>query len=369
MRVLVLGGNGNFGARISRALTDNTEIELVVAARDEQRTAAFAATLPGKTLAVRLDTEAADFVEQLRAIKAGLVIHTAGPFQGQDYRVAQAAAECGAHYVDLADGRRFVCDFAPALDATFKAAGLTAISGASTLPALSSAIVDDLRNRFAKLNSIDVCIAPAQQAPRGKATLAAVLSYCGESISVWQEGRWRQRVGWANPTRVRFAHMPPRLGALCDVPDLELLPQRYADVQDVIFQAALEVTLTQRMFALLAAARRWHLLARPAALVPWLYRMGSWFDRFGSGLGGMFVRLGGVSQQGSPLQIEWHLSADNNYGPEIPCMPAIILARRFARGEALPTGAQACAGLVQLREFEPEFSRWGIRTEVLTHAA
>jgi hypothetical protein len=93
--------------------------------------------------------------------------------------------------------------------------------------------------------------------------------------------------------------------------------------------------------------------------------MSAWFDRFGSGLGGMVVRLRGVAADGGALSVEWHLSADNNHGPEIPCMPAILLARRLARGEALPSGAQACVGLLALAEFEPEFARWGMQTDVL----
>jgi len=39
------------------------------------------------------------------------VIHCAGPFQSQDYRVALAAMAAGAHYLDLADGRQFVARF------------------------------------------------------------------------------------------------------------------------------------------------------------------------------------------------------------------------------------------------------------------
>lgn len=83
----------------------------------------------------------------------------------------------------------------------------------------------------------------------------------------------------------------------------------------------------------------------------------------------MFVRLTGVSPEGKPLQLKWHLSADNNHGPEIPCMPAILLARKLARGEAFPAGALSCIGLLQLREFEPEFDRWGILTELVERSA
>jgi hypothetical protein len=258
-----------------------------------------------------------------------------------------------------------VCDFSGTLDASFKAAGRTAFSGVSTLSTLSAAVVDALRDRFAELSSIEICIAPAQQAPRGKATLAAVLSYCGENIQVWQGGLWTTQIGWSNPTRILFAQLPPRLGALCDVPDPELFPQRYSGVVNVMFRAALEVELTQRVFALIAWARHRRLLPRAGLLAPLLHRTGTWLDRFGSGLGGMVIRLDGLSSQRQPLHLEWHLTVDNNYGPEVPCMAAIILTQRFARGDTFPPGARTSPGSLPLHEFEPAFARWGIETQVI----
>src|SRR5205085_1265889 len=120
-----------------------------------------------------------------------------------------------AHYIDLADGRRFVCDFARELDETFRVVGCTAITGASTVPALSSAVVDAAARRIdGPIEEIDFCIAPAQRAPRGVATLEGVLSYCGAPIEVWREGRWQTMHGWADPQFVHFARLKPRRGAL-----------------------------------------------------------------------------------------------------------------------------------------------------------
>ena len=62
-------------------------------------------------------------------------------------------------------------------------AGRVAISGASTLPALSSAVVEELREGMSSLESIEVTIAPGQRAPRGRATLEAVFSYLGRTFS------------------------------------------------------------------------------------------------------------------------------------------------------------------------------------------
>jgi NAD(P)-dependent dehydrogenase (short-subunit alcohol dehydrogenase family) len=361
MNVLVMGGYGNFGARICRALATDSSMSLQICGRDLNKAQTLAREL-GAT-AGSLDTLAPDLAEQLQRRKAELVIHTAGPFQAQDYTVARAAARAGAHYIDLADGRRFVCDFAGQLDALFRAAGRCALTGASTVPALSSAVVDQFASHFHGLDSIDICIAPAQEAPRGRATLAGVLSYCGEPIRVWREGRWQFQYGWAHPGIVRFARLKPRRGALCDIPDLELFPARYEPVRSVTFRAALEVPVTQRVFAVISWLRRHRWIDSPAGLAALLYRAGGIFDWFGTPEGGMVVRLAGHGREGRHLRLAWHITAGEHHGPEIPCMAAILLARRLASGENLPDGARSAMGLLSLQEFAPEFDRWGMITE------
>lgn len=49
-----------------------------------------------------------DLNEALARIAPQIVIHTTGPFQTQDHRVAQACIAQGCHYLDLADAREFV---------------------------------------------------------------------------------------------------------------------------------------------------------------------------------------------------------------------------------------------------------------------
>ena len=349
MRALVLGGYGNFGARICRALARDPSIELLVGGRSLVRAQALAASLG--------------------ELGVQLLIHTAGPFQQQGYAVAQAAAAAGAHYIDLADGRRFVCDFPAALDAAFVAAGRTAVCGASTVPALSSAVVDALCPGWPSIDSIDLCIAPAQTAPRGRATLAGVRSYCGEPVKVWDGGRWQMQRGWARPVRVAFARLRPRLGALCDIPDLELFPARYRVTDRVMFRAALEVGLTQRVFAGLAGLRAAGLLPPLASLAGLLNATAPWLDFLGTPVGGMVVRVAGTDAQGRPARRAWHITAGDDHGPEIPCLAAILLARRLAAGQPLPPGAMTASGLLALADFTPEFARWGMATEVVDESA
>jgi saccharopine dehydrogenase-like NADP-dependent oxidoreductase len=365
MKVVVLGAYGNFGARISRALAGDPTIELVLAGRDAQRARVLADELGSQH--AMLDARASTLAADLRCLGAELVIHTAGPFQGQDYAVARACARAEAHYIDLADGRRFVCDFADAMGDLFRASGRTAITGASTVPAVSSAVVDAACQRLGPIASIDLCIAPAQRAPRGVATLEGVLSYCGVPVQVWRDGRWQLARGWADPVPIRFARLKPRRGALCDIPDLELFPARYAGVRDVMFRAALEVGVTQQVFACIARMRSLGWIARPQALASLLHRSGRFVDWLGTPDGGMVVRVRGKAREDRVLA--WHVTAPGHRGPEIPCMAAILLARKLACGEPMQTGAHPCMGLLALDEFTPEFAKWGMTTEWREEAA
>lgn len=94
-RVLVLGGYGNFGTLIVRRLSGIDGIRVLVAGRDLRRATELAAQVGGE--AVCLDMNQPTLAGRLSELKVDLVISTAGPFQGQDYRVARAAIGARAH--------------------------------------------------------------------------------------------------------------------------------------------------------------------------------------------------------------------------------------------------------------------------------
>jgi hypothetical protein len=107
------------------------------------------------------------------------------------------------------------------------------------------------------------------------------------------------------------------------------------------------------------------LIAQPARLASAFERLARATDFLGSSLGAMVVRVAGVDAMGTPRRLAWHVTADDDSGPEIPCMAAILLARRLAAGLPVPTGAQTAAGLLDLGEFDSEFARWRMITETI----
>jgi hypothetical protein len=358
VHAVVLGASGNFGARIVRALQTDPRLRITAASRR-------GTPIPGADAvpSVALDLEAVAFPVQLQALLPDLVIHCVGPFQNQDYRVAQATLAAKAHYVDLADGREFVVGFAPALQALARRQDRVAISGASTLPALSSAVIDALTESMRSIESIEVAIAPGQRAARGVATLAAVFSYLGRPMKVWRAGAWQRAWGWMDLRRIPM-DVGHRWGAVCDVPDLTLFPERYSGVHGVEFHAALEFKLQHAALWILAGLRR---VGLPLPVECWaigMNRGAGLFDPFAGPWGGMRVSVVGRDRGDARIRRTWQLSAPAQDGPEIPCMAAILLARQLAGGRSPRAGAYACMGLLSLADFAPLFERWNIRTRI-----
>jgi len=363
VHIVVLGGTGNFGARIVRALHADRTLSITAASRR-------GSPVPGAASVARvaLDWQSPAFAIELRALTPDLVIHCVGPFQGQDYRVAQAALAADSHYVDLADGRQFVVGFAAALQDQARRADRVAICGASTLPGLSSVVIDALADSLRSIESIDVYIAPGQRAARGEATLAAVFSYLGQPIRIWREKQWQRVWGWMSLRRARL-DVGDRWGAVCDVPDLTLFPARYPGVRDVEFRAALEFKLQHAALWALAGLRRAGL---PLPVDRWairLNRLAALFDPFAGPSGGMRVTVVGRDRTNLRTRRTWQLTAPAQDGPEIPCMPAVLLARHMAAGNTIKSGAYACMGFLRLADFESLFDRWSIRTRLEECAA
>ena len=362
-RVVVLGATGVFGSRIAARLAHDGRFELVLAGRREAPLEALRASIGDARVRIRaLDTACAGFPAALAALEPQLVIHAAGPFQGQDYRVAEACIDAGSDYVDLADGRDFVCGFSR-LDERARAAGRLLVSGASSVPALSSAAVDALLPRFGSLDAIEHAINPGNRTPRGDATVASILGYCGRPVRLWRNGCWGVAHGWMDGRRQWFPFGHRRVG-VCDVPDLELFPVRYPQARSVVFRAGLELPLLQWATWGMGVLVRLGLIRDLARHAPTLRRMSEWFVRFGSDVGGMAVELRGTDLHGEPLHLCWWLDAGAGDGPQVPVTPAIVLARRWADGLVDARGAMPCMGLLTLEQIVAGFDGFALRTGV-----
>ena len=375
MKILVIGGYGNFGKRLVKSLLEYSSHEIIIAGRSIERAEETASSLReefGKTVSIaRLDVLSTELNIAIITQDPDIVINASGPYhfqlkeiQEQDdrsnYRLARACLLAQCHYIDLADNRDFVSHFADSLNTQAKQLGLMLVTGASTVPSLTDAVIQHFLPQFSDLTSINYGISPGNRTERGKATIASILSYTGKTFKTLKNGRFESVYGWQDLSRYDFGGpIGTRWMSNCDIPDLDLLPAKYPSLKSVKFQAGLEVSILHlglwflSFFTRVGMVKNW---SRYASLLTY---MSEWFSSLGSDSGGMFIELVGQEHNGSPKTIKWQLVAEDGVGPNVPIISALILIRKIAENK-LEAGAQACMGLFDLDEFFEIADRWSI---------
>ncbi|OYQ27180.1 saccharopine dehydrogenase [Pseudomonas mandelii] len=352
LRVMVVGGYGNFGSIVCRHLVAMPGVELVISGRDSHKLQRKVDEL--KTLSGRVceswcgDAMGSAFCSTLSAMGIQWVVHTGGPFQGQSYAVAQSCIDAGINYCDLADCRTFVNGI-DVLDASAKHAGVAILSGCSSVPTLSSALIDHYRYRFKRIDSIEHGISSSAKMP-GLSTVEGVLAYAGKPIKQLKNGQVNEVLGWQDLTLRKMPQLGARVLSNVDVPDMDIFAGRYG-AHTLSFKAGSGLKLGGVANYVLAEALRIGLVRDSAAWAARLHRWGTWFERFGDGLSAMYIDVEGQGVDGQPLSMTVQLTAHNDKGPEIPSCAAVALVAKRVAGYAPAPGARPCVGEISVDEY------------------
>jgi hypothetical protein len=368
-RILILGGYGTFGGRLAQLLADEATLTLIIAGRSAAKAEAFCAGLrsAAATVALVFDRDG-DVEAQLRRISPDMVVDGTGPFQsyGADpYRVVKAALALSINYLDLADGSDFVKGIAQFNDAA-RSRGVFALSGVSSFPVLTAAVVRSLAQGMARVDTIAGGIAPSPYANVGVNVIRAIASYAGKPVRLTRGGR--KATGYALVETRRYTIAPPgRLPlhpirfSLVDVPDLQVLPDLWPGLRSVWMGAGPVPELWHRALNALAWAVRLKFLPSLSPFAPLIYRTVNLLS-FGEHRGGMFVAVVGGGTDGGPVERSWHLLAEGDDGPLIPSMAAEAIIRRCLAGRPPAAGARPAVADLELADYEALFSHYRITT-------
>ncbi len=346
-RILIIGAYGNFGSHITKKLAAEPDVKIIVAGRSEEKCRGLAEAYNCEYCVLDIEK---NFPASLLAVKPDIVIHTSGPFQGQGYGVAEACIDYGCHYIDLADGREFVAGVS-VLDKRAKEKGLVVITGASSVPTLTSAVIDHYLPEFQKLVSVDYGITTAQRTNTGLATTKAVLGYAGKAFRTLVQGKMQAVYGWQNTVLRKYPELGWRLLGNCDVPDLALFPERYPDLENIRFRAGLEISFIHLGLWVLSWMVRLHLIHSLAPMAEGLLKTSRLFDWIGSDSSAFHMELSGIDKAGQLKTTTFYLIAKSGDGPFIPSIPSILCATMLARGEIKQTGAFPCIGIISLAQY------------------
>jgi saccharopine dehydrogenase-like NADP-dependent oxidoreductase len=363
-KILVIGGYGAFGARVVERLSRHEDLRIVVAGRRIEVARSFIDTMPAPARA-RLEAALFDATrssaDHLVALGAGVVVNASGPFQAQDYALAEACIAAGVHYIDLADARLFVTGIG-CLDAAARAARVAVISGASTVPGLSSALVRHFSAGFSRLDSIDIGISPGNSFDPGLATTRSIFGWVGRPMTARIGGSSRTVHGWQGLHRHAFPEIGPRWMGYADVPDLDLFPATYPALRTARTWAGVEVGLYHLGIWSLSTLVRAGMVRSLEPLAEPMLAIKQRLSFLGTDQGGMFVLLQGLDGGGALRRVAWHLLARRGHGPYVPAIASVILARRLARGEAPVFGARPCFEQFTLEDFLAEVADLDIET-------
>ncbi|KGB55265.1 DUF4166 domain-containing protein [Sphingopyxis sp. SE2] len=365
-KILILGGYGVFGGRLAELLADRPDLELLVCGRDPARAETFCVRYQGKPRVVPCALDRRDIADALRRFAPELVVDASGPFQDYGagrYHVVEACIAAGIDYLDFADGADFVFGI-DRFDAAAKAAGVFVLSGVSSFPALTGAVLREMAQTM-DIRSVEGGIAPSPFAGIGLNVMRAVVGYAGAPVKLRRGGRDTHGIGLAESMRFTVA-VPGRLPlrnihfSLVDVPDLQLLPRAYPAMADIWMGAGPVPEILHRILNLLAKARR---RLRLPSFQPFsrlfyavLNRM-----RFGEHRGGMFVHARGIAD-GRAVERSWHLLAEGDDGPYIPSMAIEAIVRKWLAGNRPPAGARSSVDALTLADYDALFDGRSIHT-------
>ena len=344
MKVLILGGYGVFGGRLARLLLQDG-IEVIVAGRDAGKAAAFTKRYGGSPLGMGIGGD----LSPIAGAAPTLVVDAAGPFQayrGDPYRVARFCIERKIRYLDFSDDAAFAAGIA-ALDEAAIEAGCFALSGVSSVPAISGSAVHALSVGLSSIALIETALVPGNRAPRGRSVIHSILAQAGEPLTMWRGGAWRHYRGWADAKRVTFGPGLKRWASLIGAPDLTLFGQAFG-ARSVVFRAGLELGIMQWGLALLAWLRAARLLPRLTLFAGPILWASLLLKPFGTDRGGMTVDVTGL-KAGKAVRRRWQVIATGGDGPFIPAVPARAIVRKLS---AISPGARACLFDLTLKEIE-----------------
>jgi len=378
-RVLILGGYGTFGGRLAQLLAGEERLTLLVAGRSRDKAKAFCARLRADARLEGLAFDRDGDVERaLAAARPDVVVDASGPFQfyeGDPYRLVKACVALGIDYLDLADGSDFVKGIAQ-FDHAATARGVFVLSGVSSFPVLTAAVVRRLARGMTRLESVTGGIAPSPYAGVGLNVIRAVASYAGKPVRLVRDGRPVDGRGLVETRRHTIAppgRLPlrPGLFSLVDVPDLGALPALWPELRSVWMGVGPVPEILHRALIMFAWSVRLRLLGSLAPLARLMHGVINVL-RWGEHRGGMFVAVAGEDAQGRRIERCWHMIAEADDGPFIPSMAAEAIIRHRLDGRRPAAGARAALRELELSDYEALFARRkifsGTREPVDAHA-
>ncbi|WP_162651190.1 saccharopine dehydrogenase NADP-binding domain-containing protein [Lentilitoribacter sp. Alg239-R112] len=365
-KILIIGGTGIFGTRLVQhlAVSLKADVCLFITSRSEAKAQKVADSIQAS-----IDIKGVGFDRKtnLKAmfadIQPDITVDCSGPFQDADYETALAALASGSHFIDLADAKTYIEHFTSNLNEIARENNLTAITGASTTPALSANVVQTITNDWQQIDKIELAITPGGKSKVGPSVIKALLSYAGREIPIWKNGKLDSVFGLINSKIIDVPNLGKRRIVPVETYDALYLGVRHNVISNVTFYTGLESSLEQWGTICLGYLAKWGMIKNPLQLTPLLIKARSLTRPFTSDRGGMVIFISGSDAQGQDVTTRWSLLATHDDGTFVPILPMAAAIKKLMNAK-IETGAMIADKALALHEIEAEMQHHHITTEM-----
>ena len=369
LKVLILGGYGHFGFNIASLLSHETDLSISLAGRNfgkarkacERLLKSGAQCAPLQCQPLRLDRSQKISPQLSADTHFEIVIDATGPFQEfgalTRHHVFDYALEIGADYIDLSDDTDF-SRYIVMRSQEATAAQICAMTGLSTYPVFTRAVLEALRPLTAEAQSVSVGIAPSPKAYLGKNVLKAILAGAGrKAVYERKAGETAMSYGlgkskWMAIAPPLIRPLPPLLFLQVDSPSAQFMPETYRNIENYAGPQPLWMMRLLRVFTRLS---QWKLLP-PLRVFAGLFHKIHHALSMGEHRSGFFLEA-----EGAQGKAQFFLIAEGDDGPLIPSIPAAIIIKKRLAGERLKAGAyNGCESGISFADFDAYFKTLNI---------
>ncbi|GEM_PF-1339606 len=356
-KIVVLGSYGEFTRRVTIDVAAMPQVECVLGLPPSAQATTFASAV-GVPFMVIDPNESSSLQRLLEGAFAVVNLH--GPFATREHvAVAARCAALGVHYVDPADAREYMTEFARlARDARDHEALL--VTGAGAVPAVAAALVRMLVKEFDRVSEIHIFLAPGMGDQRELATVQSILDQGDNPVRTKERGR-RPKQHWrTKPEPVRFPEpVGVRRGWLCDL-ERDALAREFG-VGTVTTRTGFAPGFLSFMITILEKLRQRGTVRELSPLIAWFVRRAA-ARRGRHSLGrasSIRVAVRG-SRRNHDEEYVAYLVARDGAGPAIAAAPILALVRRWVEKGVKETGAVTCVDMLGFDDLRPELMNHNI---------
>ncbi len=361
--ILILGGYGGAGLPIARLLLQETDVDLVLAGRHQEKAVETAAQLNvefpgGRVRGAQVDASIPDSLKPaLTDVDMVLVCATTVDYVRQ---VAEAALAAGIDYMDI----HYPQEKVPVLQAlapAIKEAGRCFITEAGFHPGLPSAFVRYAAPSFSHLRTAIVGMAiKVQHLGSSGSLLELIADFADYQAYVFKAGQWRKSGAWETRKMDFGTGFGVRTCYAMQMEEMRALPQLLGLEETGVYVAGFNWFIDYLVFPLAMGLGKIRKGLGTSLLVRLMEWGASVFTR--PPLGVVFKLEAEGDKDGQPRRME--VIAFHEDGYQFTAIPAVACLLQYLDGSIARPGLWMMGQVIDPPRLLADVERMGVRVEV-----